>query len=359
MSVTIYQDGPDLANQGTVAAAQIPTKPRLWCASYSYDYGTEPHTYGHALPPAFTYAASDKQTLDSIVRYPNAYIGQSKAGIYMPLKLSQNHQVWHGMTDLLTDATYGSFSGATAITTFVSPPTVFTSDIVCPAKWPYGDESEGLNSDPHIGHNSLSFLDTGGDTPMREPVLTGTLRCSPCNENWGFCCFRNMATTTRLVAYFRAQFEVRVSPTSTLSTFIHLPPKYDPVALSAYFSIARELKDAYPSDYNDLGKLWSVIKNAAKHTMNVLSAVPPFGGVVGKVGEYLFPHSEEFGKPVAFVEKARTPASRTAKFIAGKGLKKTSSGPGSGKLNPRDKPSAAAVDAAQRPRMEVVYRKAR
>jgi hypothetical protein len=62
---------------------------------------------------------------------------------------------------------------------------------------------------------------------------------------------------------------------------------HDQVALDTYFAIARELKDAYPADYNDLGKIWDAISAASKKALPFLKKVPGFsipanliGGVV-------------------------------------------------------------------------------
>jgi hypothetical protein len=49
------------------------------------------------------------------------------------------------------------------------------------------------------------------------------------------------------------------------------------MALDAYYAISRELKDAYPADYNDLGKIWDVIKKAAVNTLPLLRHVPYVG----------------------------------------------------------------------------------
>jgi len=53
-------------------------------------------------------------------------------------------------------------------------------------------------------------------------------------------------------------------------------PQYDPVALNTYFEISRGLKDAYPADYNSLGKLWDVIKSALRGA----SSLPGWPGLL-------------------------------------------------------------------------------
>jgi hypothetical protein len=67
---------------------------------------------------------------------------------------------------------------------------------------------------------------------------------------------------------------MQVSPSSTLSPQLKLSPPYDPVALTTYFSVVRELKDAYPADYNTTGKLWGVLKQALNSLDPVISVMP-------------------------------------------------------------------------------------
>jgi hypothetical protein len=95
---------------------------------------------------------------------------------------------------------------------------------------------------------------------------------------------RNLALSTSYSFFFRYGIEMQVKPDSFLAPQMKLSPPYDPVALDSYFAIARELKDAYPSDYNDLGKLWDVIKSAASVALPVLSMAGPYGKSAAMVG---------------------------------------------------------------------------
>lgn len=59
-------------------------------------------------------------------------------------------------------------------------------------------------------------------------------------------------------------------PGTTLASFQRTSPVYDAMALAAYFSISRELKDAYPAEYNDLGKILGTIANVAKGVIGTI-----------------------------------------------------------------------------------------
>lgn len=75
--------------------------------------------------------------------------------------------------------------------------------------------------------------------------------------------------------YYRGGWEYQVAPSTTLVSFAKTSPVYDPQALATYFKISRELKDGYPADYNDLGKILDVIKGAAKTVLPIASSVFP------------------------------------------------------------------------------------
>jgi len=83
--------------------------------------------------------------------------------------------------------------------------------------------------------------------------------------------------------YVRAGYEIQVAPGSIYSPQLKMSPPHDPVAIENYFQIARQLKDAYPADYNDLGKIWDVISGAAKAVSPFLAAIPGIGPVLSSV----------------------------------------------------------------------------
>lgn len=85
----------------------------------------------------------------------------------------------------------------------------------------------------------------------------------------------------------------------------------DHQAIRVVHAISRELKDAYPSSYNDFGKLLGVIANAATGLAPMLGSFAPLAMGIG------------------------TGARLLSSVIPSKGT---------GKTNPRDKPAAAAVE---------------
>jgi hypothetical protein len=119
---------------------------------------------------------------------------------------------------------------------------------------------------PHVNAQTSGYLGgvyVGGDATS--PMLNGT---------WAHICAKNLAVTTSFTFFVRCGLEMQVSPSSTLAPQLKLSPPYDPVALTTYFQIARELKDGYPSEFNDLGKIWDVISKAARKIIPFVGMIP-------------------------------------------------------------------------------------
>lgn len=262
MSVTVYQDGPDLANQGTLVAAQAPLHPTLAqypCFAITPVSGT---FIAVASPHLVTFSTSDLPNFENMQTIPNAYFNKSKEGCYMPMKLTKTHQQWHSRMDQcvvarvpLPDALDNQGFNPIGVA-----PTVVT--------WPYyGLGAAWGNFSPGEGPTGY-----GGD-------VTSML----CNELVGLISARNLSPQTSFSFFVRAGYEIRVQPGSQYTTHLKLSPPHDPLALEMYFKVARELKDAYPADHNDLGKIWDVISGAAKTVGGVLRAVPGPIGLVGSV----------------------------------------------------------------------------
>jgi hypothetical protein len=257
-SVTIYQDGPDLANQGTVVACQKPVAPLRMSISTSNLDGLYHASGGyHNL---FHMEASDLPIFERSQAMPNSFFGRSREGLYLPLKLTRTCQNWKSARDLVYQCNAGS------VTPYTSPSSGGILTI------PWNPAAESLDVYPFLSLNDLHEAQSGTDVYMQ-----GTLTSDFCNDNWGDFSFRNMAVTTSLSLFFRFGFEMQLQPQSQLSPHLKLSPQHDPMALESYFAISRELKDGYPADFNDLGKIWSVISSAAKTVAPFLAPIPVAG----------------------------------------------------------------------------------
>lgn len=261
MSVTVYQDGPDLANQGTLVAAQVPFVPLNLNTVGQYNATGFPGMVADypALPVEY-WETSDMPNFTTLQSMPSAYFGRSREGAYIPLKLTKTCQQWRGMGDLRLqapspiDVTNPMFRG------FVELPWI-----------------GAMPTQSQFPHTNLEAVMTNHEPAFAPNGFFGWPTSPMCNEVAAHFCARNLAVTTSFSFFVRAGFEVQVQPGSIYTTHLKLSPPHDPLALSTYFAIARELKDAYPADHNDLGKIWDVISSVAKTVAPALAAVPGFG----------------------------------------------------------------------------------
>jgi hypothetical protein len=268
-----------IADQGVVTAAQYPIRhSEMGCL---VDGADEPSLRSFVR---FNQTAVTPKYAD-LIRMPNAYSGRAKDGVYMPLKLESNHSRWHDEMDLRFDGSLWATNGNSLVIS-----TAATGEDAMPyagVMTAYLNESEQLA--PWRAENHLL----------------------PCNDVVGGICFVGLSESATLSLTLRMGFEVRCHPGSPFSSFLKVSPAYDRMAIENYYLIARQLKDAYPVEYNDLGKLWDLIKGAARVISPVLSLVPGgaairgAGQVLGKIGDAAFSSSKKDVVSATDLEKAK------------------------------------------------------
>lgn len=257
MSVTVLQDGPDLANQGTLAVCQSTFEPRLLYNSFNWNGIMQ------AMPPlAYWDQASEGPNFERSQAMPNAMIGRSKEGAYIPLKLTDTCQDWHSESDFIIPCNAGA-SGSGAWSGIVALPETYTPAFPFPMVVPcYGNAAT---------------------SQVKGQAIPGLM-----NGNVAHLSARNLSDQTSFTFQFRIGIEIQLDPSSTLTPQLKLSPPYDPKALDMYFAIARELKDGYPADYNLTGKLWTAIRDALQIVAPaVLSVIPGGGALIPAVGPAL------------------------------------------------------------------------
>jgi hypothetical protein len=248
MSVTAYQDGPDLSNQGMISVVQKPAQPAVYYGSGMT--GTQV-TCG---PKITKFQTDDAPDFNSSQTFPNAYLNNSKFGAYAPMKLTSTCQQWK---DLFRDITlYGGATSATSGAGLTLP--TATGAMV---NWPY------------YGENEAAYLAANGF--MGQTIL-----------EWGNGAHvqisaRNLSVATSFTFYVRCGIEIQCNPGTIYGPYLKLSPPHDSRALKTYFAIAREMKDAYPADYNDLGKIWETIKSILRKVAPAIGMIPfPGSGIV-------------------------------------------------------------------------------
>lgn len=257
-SVSLYQDGPDLANQGTLAAAQTYLDYRY--ISVCNPQAPAPQTAVWAAPDCMVFSQTAIPSFTQLQAMPNAYFGQSKFGCYLPLHLDYLDK-WRGLHDL----------------SLVAAP---TPDTVFPGCYSIATTSGngGAGVWPFPGAYSAAIRT--GTAPLG--CVAGSMISKPCNKKIGVIAGVNLSPQTSFSMFVRQGWELMVTPDSSFTSLQHIAPRLDNMALENYHRIVRELKDAYPVEFNDLGKLWDVIKGAARTILPVLTQMPgPVGAIAG------------------------------------------------------------------------------
>jgi hypothetical protein len=319
--LTLYQDGAALTNQGTVQACQRPVEPQ-------YFYSTAGQItagavgIGFLARKAMLFQAGDQTTFETVSNMPNAYVGRSAEGVYMPLIVTETCQKWHGEHDEV------QYNGKNSATDSLGGKQMAAATST--GKWPFYDCVSG------------PFQVSGTGTS----VNVGSIVSKPASNIWGLICARNLDTTTSFTVVVRSGWELQCQPGTLLTPQLHLSPAYDPKAVAAYYAIRRELKDAYPADYNDWAKIWGVIKKVASVVLPGISMMGPIGAGVGAAGtaavSVVDAITNAVSKRAAPVEQGRNPMPEAAKERAQSLIKAAST------INSIAKPRQA-------PRMQVVY----
>lgn len=271
MAVTVHQDGPALSDQGTLVVAQVPQTPKLfsYCQDFISPVAGGPVVVAHNRIAQYTF--TDEPDFKSSQAMPNAYFNNSRYGAYVPLKLTETCQDWVSDSDNIIPAAFSPDMGWTEEALagqgprrggyIVLPQTVL--------------EAQANRFYPFRGSDNLEPAWT---VPAQTGIDTGSFggHCTSamCNGLVAHISAENLSVATSYTFFIRAGFEIQVQPLSTMSPHQKLSPKYDPVAIQSYFAIARELKDAYPADYNDLGKILKVIGDAAAFAGPIIGMIP-------------------------------------------------------------------------------------
>jgi hypothetical protein len=315
-AVTCYQDGPDLSNQGTIVVSQSAVAPRRHFGGVQLTpFGTmaETQMLTRVMPPIETYTAEDYPSYTISQSMPNAYFNQSKFGAYVPMKLTNTHQVWRSSADdVLCASGYSETpnSGNAGSLTLAA-----TSGV---SEWPHPNCTRVHADTPHTH---------AGSPAANSMALGGTVTASLCNGSVAHICARNLSVSSSYSFFLRFGFEINVSPGTVLSPQQKLSPHYDRLAIDAYFAVVRELKDAYPADYNDLGKIWDVIKAGLQAAKPYLGAVPGWGS-----------YASGIASGIVSVGDAMRSASTSSRVSAKENRAPSAS---------RDPPSAADIERAR------------
>jgi len=269
LSVTGHLDAAAVTNQGMIAVSQYPMS-SLLCGQ---DASTAAPGYIQRGIEVFNELP---KTYTQMLTLPNAYVENAKEGFYTPYRLSYTHQVWRNARDLHGLIPYGNAGSLTTGTSLsatiaaAAPSTTTVSGV-----FPYG----------------LTGYFTGAtqtDCMIHTRMDDGMIHVHA----------ENLHYLSSMVMTYRHGLELQVSPGSPLVPFLKSSPGYDPMAIAAYFKISRELKDAYPEEYNSNNQLLSVLWDIAKAGLTAI----PGGTRIGAAAEAIY---DTFAKRRALKNKPK------------------------------------------------------
>lgn len=283
MSVSVYQDAPALSNQGTLVCAQHAVEPNQFPVFWTSDSRVV------TAPTVTTLQATDRPDFNTLQSMPNAYFNRSVEGAYIVLKLTKTCQHWHSTDDQIT----------------------FTDELYTGLTPTLGERQIPSTT----GNTCWPFI--GAERRWVEPLSAtrgGEVTSNYCNDVWATFAAKNLSPTTSFSFFVRAGFELQVAPGTMLTAHQKLSPKHDRVAIDNYFAISRELKDAYPVEYNDKGVILSTISRVA-------NAVSPYLGMIPGVGGILSPIASGVGVAANALDKLLSPGGQAALNEAGTRMK--------------------------------------
>lgn len=260
---------------------QKPVQPRNLEMVVLPTFGLPPAPTGCATATATsklsTMSPDDYVDSNASQAMPNAYFGRSREGAYIPLKLTRTHQVWHSASDAVHHCN--------------------NAYRVPPGGGPIGQVGQYIvptnpassSTYPHFYETDFSINTLSGYP------FVGCPSPAYCNDNWADISFRNLSVATSLTFYYRFGFECQVAPQSEMAPHLKLSPPHDPMAISRYFAVSRELKDAYPADYNDLGKILKTIGSVVSAMGPALAFIPEVGPFAMGAAEIMGPMLDKLG----------------------------------------------------------------
>lgn len=268
--VTVTLDAPMIANQGTVVVCQKPLRPNV----FAYGDLSGAPVLANMGRNLCVYNVANFPDYDVSQAMPNAYYGNAKDGVYIPMRLTHTSQEWHGPEDSLV-ACKDLQTGMTGRELDDDSSVPLDWVAACPGVLGVGTGAmfPGLRI-PYAVNLPGNPLHCGLDGDVTSRML---------NAYVADICFKGLAEAATVKLFFRVGIELLVEPQSALSSQLHAAVMYDPAAFASYFNVSRQLKDAYPAEYNLLGALWPVIQSAIQLAPRIFPLLRPVGDAIRSV----------------------------------------------------------------------------
>jgi len=274
--VTFTLTAPSTADQGTVAAVQLPLDTIQAGSTTIGDPlpGTRPmqtyRTLHGALDMGFNCDTADGTHYNPEFEFaalqgtPGAYVAAAKEGAYLVMKLDEEALQYKSSNELIVPFT---FVGGDNPTRAVMSIYTDSGDGYMPFYSEYFPTHPYLPDDQQVlyvpvivdgGNGSQATKKVG--VPATDFIMPNRASQPESSKMMGLTYFRGISKAATITVTTRVGFECVVPPDSILLPSVEKAVAYDPVALDGYWRISKELAMAYPASYNFLGALWGVIK---------------------------------------------------------------------------------------------------
>jgi hypothetical protein len=293
-SLTAELVASSVADQGSVYASQhAPTH----VVTMGTDVGLNPvGPSAICHPRAFFAPPVDEGTMSLMC--PDYHEGPAREGVFLPLRLTG------------PDQEYATRVPMNGITTVGAPPRLTLPFNVNGASPNSKCVAPAVFSNFSPWTDSVQAVPTWWTSPTSSPNVPISTGID--NVNQGVIIFRNLtgAASGVFPASIRVKtvvgLEIIPHPLSPDRVFTRPPAQYDPRALEAYYSLSREMRSAYPADFNSLATVLAVASRVAQALWPVAKTIGP-----ALIAKYLETRSTPTPKPPP--PKPRKPAPKASK----------------------------------------------
>jgi hypothetical protein len=274
MSVTSYLTASALNNQGTVYAAQVPTRHvgQSWT-------GAPYAMLGASTSPVAAGSRRFEVPLDENTMQlmdPKCYVAPATDGAYCVSRYLGDAYMFSepfltdgrtGYTFLTSDAVFDSVNTTPQLRQAQLPVTPVFTSIYDPAAY--------------TGFYKQSWIVGAALNPAAAPtVVAPPLDSVFTDMTTSITIYRGLSNAATVTVRCVGGFEVVVLPDSPSRIYVNNPAPYNAAALQMYHEYADAMRSAYPSSYNSLGTMFKWLLGAARSVApTILRSLPVVGDV--------------------------------------------------------------------------------
>jgi len=325
MSMTTYLTASALNNQGTVYAAQVPSRP------IPTGFVTYPSTLTD--PAGFSLAAAryrfslpmDENTMQLVD--PKCYVAPATEGAYC---VSRYLGDTYPFSDPSIPGTTPFWDYGTGQVGFPNYPGGILQTDLSNQQLPVIPDFTTTYQDAHGGyrHSWVSeqcISTTGGRVQSVAPPLDSCFT----NMTTSVVLWRGLSNQATVTVRAVGGFEVVVLPDSPSRTFVGPPAPYNSQALSLYHEYADVMRSAYPASYNSLGGMIKWMVGAAARVLPTVARYVPVVGDVIRAIQGRGSSSSESGAPASLSSQQVVTRTSTPRRSMSAGSSRVSSRAGS------------------------------